>query len=395
MEDEPHERRSKYPWQWDHFVPNRPERVLSVEEFRSELHQITRNRCDDDLLEWQDTVPTRCTDFLHLGARNGVDYGTMLRHRFFASIGGDGNKHYPDDMNTPHSITVNDAFFIDELKTPEMFMRPVDELLEKPDLEKFMEIGPLITYSDEAGWNDTRFSIAKCLVDNSLWIVAVPSFWGYELDSEDTLTWHFAKPREQNDRLKVLYALLKDVEDAIAYFSSNVDDAEALRKSTGYCWQELDDRLIPILYCIIAQHTRLFECLCSWVSTKSLSLTKLKGRVKNIRTKIGKLDSRLLKKEEFALKHNIQDSWICRSAHEILILIIRVATQDPKTEPDEMSRPIERQKESLRNFITKLQEGDWKYWQAKEVSRCGVLGTEPCVASDRRKLPVQRPMQQM
>ena len=62
----------------------------------------------------------------------------------------------------------------------------IERLRGKPDVGRFLEVGPLVTYSKEEGWNIVRFSVVKCLEDNSFWVVAQQSFYGND-DDEGTI----------------------------------------------------------------------------------------------------------------------------------------------------------------------------------------------------------------
>ncbi|KAF2233606.1 hypothetical protein EV356DRAFT_533607 [Viridothelium virens] len=194
--------RSNYPFPLDRFTLNIRGPQLSLEEFKAELHRITRNSTEDELCEIHGKLEKPGTRFLHLGARNGVDYGMMngLDGRFIMT-----GEHHKGELNFDvHSSATLAAFFIDELKTQEILMRPVgeDEPYAKPDLGPSLEIGTLITYSDKEGWNDTRFSVFKCLVDDSLWIVAQPRFFGYHVDSNNYALWERAEPRRRTYTLE-------------------------------------------------------------------------------------------------------------------------------------------------------------------------------------------------
>ncbi|KAL9072363.1 MAG: hypothetical protein Q9157_005134 [Trypethelium eluteriae] len=117
--------RSNYPFPLDRFTLNIRGPQLSLEEFKAELHRITRNSTEDELCEIHGKLEKPGTRFLHLGARNGVDYGMMngLDGRFIMT-----GEHHKGELNFDvHSSATLAAFFIDELKTQEILMRPVGE----------------------------------------------------------------------------------------------------------------------------------------------------------------------------------------------------------------------------------------------------------------------------
>ncbi|KAI9709791.1 MAG: hypothetical protein M1820_003194 [Bogoriella megaspora] len=66
-----------------------------------------------------------------------------------------------------------------------------------PDIGRFLQICPLVTYSAKEGWNDVRFSVVKCLEDDSFWLVAQPSFYGEEDTFENETIDCYAEPHER------------------------------------------------------------------------------------------------------------------------------------------------------------------------------------------------------
>ncbi|KAL9092112.1 MAG: hypothetical protein Q9165_004545 [Trypethelium subeluteriae] len=226
-----------------------------LEQFKTRLQRINSNSTDDDLEGWYNMLEHSC-GFCYLGSRKEIDYGVMKWRDGPSDIARDRIPEIPYDAgssyyrkmafytgvsakdNEDHGKVSSETCRIDNSRTMLNSLSKkattgakrlsVERLRGKPDLGPFIEVGPLVTYTKEEGWNQVRFTVTKCLEDESLWIVAQPGFFGYSLAAEDShgrdYVRCYAKPHERAFLLDgfetpISCARLRANEESFEYFA--------------------------------------------------------------------------------------------------------------------------------------------------------------------------------
>ncbi|KAF2232355.1 hypothetical protein EV356DRAFT_517473 [Viridothelium virens] len=169
---------------------------LSLKEFKEHLTAITHESTDDEIFTFHLACMKRGTDIFYLGSKNEIDYGIYVSSGCFPSDlsldewNSDDKdrdlkeKRYP--LPSACSFYRKSLYYTGENQsdrsgatgqpTTQTPANIEDVTPKKPDLARLIEIGSLLTYSNEEKWSWTRFEIVKSLDDNRLWIVATPEF---------------------------------------------------------------------------------------------------------------------------------------------------------------------------------------------------------------------------
>ncbi|KAF2239790.1 hypothetical protein EV356DRAFT_91 [Viridothelium virens] len=195
---------------------------------------MNKKSTEDKLWGWFDLLSGRGTGFFYLGSRNEIDYGIMLGSSSTDRLPAD---FVPELQAEKKSSAMRCLFYTGVSNTQETMVAKGNEdhqeksttgathlsaerLRGKPDVGRILQVGPLVTYSKEEGWNDVRFSVTKCLEDDSFWLVAQPAFYGD--DDGDEVTSCYAEPHERSFPLDgfespISCARLKANEESLKY----------------------------------------------------------------------------------------------------------------------------------------------------------------------------------
>ncbi|KAI9698591.1 MAG: hypothetical protein M1820_007390 [Bogoriella megaspora] len=169
---------------------------MPVRQFRKRVLAITHNSTDEKVDNFREAIRKRHPEFVYLGSRDEIDYGIYTDNdleeqeddlsyqpefqpgRSCLCYGLYALPQWPEDAKgtlTDEPDPGPDGFggYYDD---PRTFTETIDSIPQEETIERLLEIGTLMTWTDEEKWSATRFSVVKSVSDGTFWIISKIQF---------------------------------------------------------------------------------------------------------------------------------------------------------------------------------------------------------------------------